>query len=127
MSWKGIIEEMKHTGRFIDRPSYSDADLDKWEKDHGCRFPESFRGILTQGSYEIANFYFHPLKESAEFPDFAIFAQWNDDSFAFKRGPEQDKAVFVLLSGEKPLQKFENFEQFFRNVAALTAQSNNPE
>ena len=126
MAFEDIIEQMKTAGRFDPKPAYSSEDLDGWEKSHGMKLSDAFRSILTAGSYEIANFYFHPLIESADHPGFVLFAKWNDDEFGFK-SDGTDPGVYTLLKGEEPFKKHKDFETWFRNIAELTARTNNPE
>lgn len=126
MAFEEIIAKMKQSGRFIQEPGFRTEDLDQWEKEHNVKLPESFHAIMTAGSYDIANIYFHPLKESADFPGFLLFARWNDDEFAFK-SDGSDPGVYVLLKGEEPYRKSDSFEQWFSSMADLTARSNNPE
>lgn len=126
MAFEEIINKMKSAGRFNPRPTFTSGDLDQWEKDHSIKLSPAFREILTAGTYEIANFYFHPLKEIPEHPGYSVFAKWNDDEFGFKSDGSDD-GVFVLLKGEPPYRKFESFEAWFRSVVELTARTNNPE
>lgn len=124
-----MIDRMKKAGRFRPEPAYKSEDLDQWEKDHSMKLPQSFRTVLTAGSYEIANFYFHPLKQVSEFPDYVQFARWNDEEFAFYTGDSEsdDRAVFVLQSGSSPFKRYSSFSEWFQSVTELTSQSNNPE
>ena len=126
MAFEELIEKMKQTGRFNPGAAFESSDLDKWESEHNMKLPDSFRTILTAGSYDIANFYFHPLKESVDFPGFVLFARWNDDEFALKID-NSDEAVYVLLKGEQPYRKSDTFQEWFRTMADLTARTNNPE
>lgn len=128
-NWQTLVDKMKRSGRYHEKPAYTASEIDQWQSTHSMKIPDSFRGILSSGSYDVANFYFHPLKEVTEFPGYVLFATWNDDEFAFKLDDpnEDDRPVYVLLSGSAPLRKYDSFIDWFAHICDLTHQSNNPE
>lgn len=128
MSVENTIAFLKQHERFSSEPTFTDVQVNDWEKQLRFQFPASYRSIVLQGNYDIANFYFEPPEILATFPGFLTFARWNDDRFAFNMGDSgAEGPIYVLLEGTQPLKRYDSLDVWFADVAALADRPVNPE
>ena len=128
MAIEESIQKLKDHGRFSTGPVQPADDLREWERTLRFEFPASYRSTVLGGSYDIANFYFRPPSIPKSFPGFVVFAEWNDDLFAYNAGDSgQDGPIYVLLEGSQPLKRYSDFGAWFASVTEMAERPINPE
>lgn len=119
-----IIEEIKKTGKFGEKPIFSREDLQNFEASLKFTFPEEYKNIVSTLEPEIANFYFikpyrHPIKKN-----YIIFAEWTEDRFAFN---ENDYSIVTILDNDDTGKKWNQFIDWVRYVWDMSNKPINPE
>lgn len=128
MPTKDSIELLRAHGRFSPEPVHTDSELRECERKLRFDLPASYRMAVTTGSYDIANFYFRKPYIPEKFPGFIVFAEWNDDLFAWSVGDSgQEGPVYVLMVGAQPLKKYINFAAWFASATEMAERPINPE
>ncbi len=118
-----IIQSIKQSKLFADRPIYSKERLQTIEKEIGFTFPEDYREFVTQIEPELANFYFTDPRRSKANPDLVIFSRWNDDLFAFRKNGE----IATVLHDEETGHSWKSFTDWLRYVWEMSNRPVNPE
>jgi len=123
------LARLKGLARAVPVPTFSREQVRAWEEEFRVRLPEAYGRVVTQGSYDMVNFYFVDIHEPEKFPGFLVFARWNDDLFAFPREMADDATapVFLLLEGFEPLAKYPDFAAWFESVFEMSIRPVNPE
>lgn len=118
-----IIQSIKKSKRFSDRPVYSPERLRTIEQTLGYTFPEDYRSFVTRIDPDLANFYFIDPHRSKKNADLIIFSRWNDDRFAF----DQNGRIVTLLNDEETGQKWKSFIDWLLYVWGMSNRPVNPE
>jgi hypothetical protein len=118
-----IIQSIKKSKRFSDRPIYSPERLRTIEQTLGYTFPEDYRSFVTRIDPDLANFYFIDPHRSKKNADLIIFSRWNDDRFAF----DQNGRIVTLLNDEETGQKWKSFIDWLLYVWGMSNRPVNPE
>jgi hypothetical protein len=118
-----IIQSIKKSKRFSDRPVYSPERLRTIEQTLGYTFPEDYRSFVTRIDPDLANFYFIDPHRSKKNADLIIFSRWNDDRFAF----DQNGRIVTLLNDEETGQTWKSFIDWLLYVWGMSNRPVNPE
>jgi hypothetical protein len=118
-----IIQSIKKSKRFSDRPIYSPERLRTIEQTLGYTFPEDYRSFVTRIDPDLANFYFIDPHRSKKNADLIIFSRWNDDRFAF----DQNGRIVTLLNDEETGQTWKSFIDWLLYVWGMSNRPVNPE
>lgn len=125
-----IMENFRRLNRFSDQPTWKPETVDQWANQLRVRLPESYRRVVTTGSYDKGNFGFVPLELTGSHNNLLIFGAWNDDRFAFdlsrQRG-DGEAPILVLLPDLDPEERFADFPGWFENVLKTSSEAVNPE
>ncbi|MCB1175702.1 MAG: hypothetical protein KDK39_19160, partial [Leptospiraceae bacterium] len=120
------IQEFKNAGRFTTEPTFTETQIEGFEKDLNFIFPDTWKTVVTNGSYDQSTFYFEEPHAHAAHPDYVIFATWNDIGFGFcKADPKRQPhfyPVYVLSDDMQPERKYDDFNTWFQLVFEIANQ-----
>lgn len=118
------IKDFKKTGRFDQQPTHSPEEIEKWEKELNISFPETYKKVVTSGSYDKATFHFIKPEFHPKHKQFLVFASWNDVSFAFDTGAVNpaNPPIYILMDGMNPENRYDDFTTWFHLIFELASQ-----
>lgn len=121
---ENIIEEIKKSGKFVEKPLFSMNAILEFEKNLQFSFPDDYKKFVTQIEPDLANFYFIPPYRYQLDRQLIIFATWTEDLFAFH---EKDYRVFTILKEKKDGMQWQNFTQWIAYIWEMGSKPVNPE
>ncbi len=121
---QNIINNIKESGKYGERETFTKQEIQNWEKEIQFQFPEEYKILVTTIEPEISNFYFIKPYRHPEFPHYIIFAEWNNDKFAFN---EKDSSIITLLDNDDSGKKWKDFFEWIKYVWNMSNKPINPE
>ena len=115
------IKDFKMTGRFDQEPTFTSDQIAQWEAKLSVQFPESYKRVVTSGSYDKATFHFVEPYLDPDQGSFLVFAIWNDVKFAFDIQSQTNtkQPVYILMGSKKPDNRYDDFITWFHLVFEL--------
>lgn len=121
---KQIIDEIKKTGKYDEKPVFTKEDINQFETSLKFAFPEDYKTVVTSLEPEIANFYFIKPYRHARKQNYIIFAEWTEDQFAFN---ENDYSIVTILDNDDTGKRWKHFSEWMKYVWEMSNSPINPE